>query len=252
MHVGKRLELEHERLGRASEARERAGDHERQQLVLVHVIAQRERPGLVLADRLEHLAEGRMDRAVDQPEPENDDAVGEVVHRVVVIEVDDPEKGLARDALQAVLAAGERRLQVDEVQHLRERERDHREVDPLAPDRERPHQVAEHRGSEHAREDAELGRETHDLGRMAGDVARGAEEHRVAERKQAGEAEQQVEGGGEQREAQRLHEEDGVHQRRRDEPDDEQHRVEDLAPVVHAASFPCRRGRPAAPAARSP
>ena len=45
------------------------------------------------------------------------------------------------------------------------------------------------------------------LDRVAGDIAGGAEEHGVAERQQSAVADQQIERAGEQRKAQRLHDE---------------------------------------------
>jgi hypothetical protein len=61
-----------------------------------------------------------------------------------------------------------------------------------------------------AERDAQLGREAPDLGGVRRHVAGRAQEHRVAEGQQAAEAEQQVEGAGEQREAQHLHQEHRV------------------------------------------
>jgi hypothetical protein len=75
-----------------------------------------------------------------------------------------------------------------------------------------------------AREDRELGREPPDLGGVRAHVARRAEEHRVSEREQAAEPDQQVEGAREQREAQRLHEE---HRIDAHEGRDRQHRAHD-------------------------
>ena len=47
----------------------RRRQHVREQLVAVDVVAERQRARLVLADRLEHLPERRMHRAVDQQKP---------------------------------------------------------------------------------------------------------------------------------------------------------------------------------------
>ena len=52
----------------------------------------------------------------------------------VVGQVDEAEQLAARHGLDSVLAAGERRLQIEEEHHLRQRQRDHREIDPLAAD----------------------------------------------------------------------------------------------------------------------
>ena len=79
-------------------------------------------------------------------------------------EVDQPEQMAARDRLDAVLAAGERRLQGEEVDHLGERQRDHREVDAGAADREPAEHQADQRGSRGAGKDRELGRPAPGLG----------------------------------------------------------------------------------------
>ena len=55
-----------------------------------------------------------------------------------------------------------------------------------------------------------------DLGGVGADVTRRAEEHRVAERQQADVADQQIEGAGEQGEAQGLHDEERIGDERRD------------------------------------
>jgi hypothetical protein len=52
-------------------------------------------------------------------------------------QVDQAEQRAARHRLDAVLAAGEGRLQREEEDHLREGQRDHGEVDALPADRER-------------------------------------------------------------------------------------------------------------------
>src|SRR3546814_9241523 len=62
------------------------------------------------------------------------------------------------DALDPVLAAGEGRLEREEVDHLGERQRDHREVDAVAADRQRADDQP-HRGRHrHPGHDARFGR----------------------------------------------------------------------------------------------
>ena len=127
---------------------------------------------------------------------------------------------------------GERRLQAEEEDHLRERQRDHREIDALAADREQAGHHAEQRGARGAGRIASSGGKPQTLAACAVDVARGAEEHGVAEGQQAAEADQQVEGAGEQREAQRLHQEHRVDDERRD-------REDAIARADHAAMRAC-------------
>src|SRR2546425_12653152 len=85
--------------------------------------AERDGARLVLADGLEHLAERRVDRAIDDEEPEEKDREHREVHRVGVLEIEDAEQRATGHRLDAVLAAGELRLDGEEVDHLRERER---------------------------------------------------------------------------------------------------------------------------------
>src|SRR5207244_6510093 len=54
-------ELKDDGLGAAGQPRERAGEHEGEELVLLRGIAERDGPRLVLANGLQHLAEGRVD-----------------------------------------------------------------------------------------------------------------------------------------------------------------------------------------------
>ena len=106
-----------------------------------------------------------------------------------------------RHAGQAVLAAGavRQRIELDEEEHLGDRHRDHREIDAGAPQRDQPDQIADDRGRDHADEQRQ-----HDVGKagcgeqIGGDEAAGAVERRLAERQQAGVAEQDVEADAEQ------------------------------------------------------
>jgi hypothetical protein len=79
---------------------------------------------------------------------------------------------------------------------------------------------AERGGDRRAEQDRELGRQAPDLGGMARGVPGHAEEHRVAEGEEADIADQEVEGGGEEGEAERLHQEDRIDDEGRDEARD--------------------------------
>ena len=67
---------------------------------------------------------------------------------------------------------GERRLQIDEIQKLRQRERDHREIDALAANSDDTGDDAKPGGASGADQNSKLRREAPDLQRMRGDVAR--------------------------------------------------------------------------------
>src|SRR6266496_1600345 len=218
VHVGERLGLEHHRLERSGEPRERGRDDEGEQLVPVDVVPERQRARFVLPDRAEHVPERRVDGSVDEPEAEEEDGVGEVVHRVLAVEGDEPEELPPRHALQAVVAAREVHLDGAEVDDLRQAERDHREVDPGAPDGEPADGEPEDRRHRRPEEDAELRREPPHLERVAGHVPGRAQERRVAEGEEPGVAEQQVERAGEERHAEHVHDEHRVHEVRQDQP----------------------------------
>lgn len=143
----------------------------------------------------------------DEQEAQRANGQHHVIQREVGIERQQAKEATARHALQAVLATGERRLQAEEVQHLRQRQRNHREVDALPPDRQHPHDEAKQRPGRHARNDADFRREPQIAHHITGDVACAAKERGMAERQQTRKAEQQVERTSEQREAQHLHDE---------------------------------------------
>ncbi|MNL24681.1 hypothetical protein D3C87_1461260 [compost metagenome] len=237
MHVRQRAEAQHQRLDRTGQARQRGRDHEGQQLEAIDIVSKRNCARFVLLDGLEDLAERRVHGTHDQCECRHDDGQRHVVQRDVLGEREHAEQLAARNALQAVLAARERRLQADEEQHLRQRQRDHREIDALAPDGQRADHVADARPGQCAEDQAHFRRHAPDLHRVAGRVAGAAEERRVAEREQPGKADQQVECAREQREAHHLQYEHRVGARHRghDQPQQQQ-AVKHL--LLHTRSVP--------------
>jgi len=80
--------------------------------------------------------------------------------------------------LDAVLAAGELRLQAEEEHHLREGQRDHREIDTLAADREIADHGAERGRGRDAGQDAQFGRQPPHFDGMGGDVGGAAKKTR--------------------------------------------------------------------------
>ena len=83
MHVRQRGQLEDQRLGRAGDAGQRRRQHEDGELVLVDAVAERHRAGLVVADRLQHLPERRVDDPVDQQQPGHENDRHQRVERTV-------------------------------------------------------------------------------------------------------------------------------------------------------------------------
>ena len=114
------------------------------------------------------------------------------------------KRAALRHRLDAVLAVGERRLDAEEIDHLREGDGDHGEIDADRADGERTDDETE-RGR---RGDAERDRrdrfEAPDFRGVGADVVRQPQEHRVPEREEVDVADQQVEGAGEEGEAERF------------------------------------------------
>src|SRR5260370_36568648 len=100
------------------------------------LVAERDRARLILADRFQHLAERRVDGSKNDQKTEQESGEDDVVKDGRVGEIENSEQITLRNALDAVFAMGERRLQIDEVEELRQRQRNHREIDALATDRD--------------------------------------------------------------------------------------------------------------------
>src|SRR6202041_2346567 len=113
---------------------------------------------LVLADRFQHFAERRVDGTEDHEEAEHEARDDNVINHRRLGEIKDPEQIALRDSLDAVLTMGERRLQINEVNELRQCQRDHGEIDALAPDRHDAGDDAKPRRCRYADENAKLRR----------------------------------------------------------------------------------------------
>ncbi|MNK75331.1 hypothetical protein D3C87_948700 [compost metagenome] len=251
MDIGQGHHAEEHGLHRASQPCKRGRQHEGRGADPVDVVAQRRGARRVVAHRHQHLPERRVDGAVDQEAGQREEAEEQVVQRLVVAQVDPPQQRAARDALQSVLAAQRRPLQHDEECQLRQGQRDHREVDALASHRQAADDPAQRRGQADTDQDAQLERHAPDGHRVTGCVARAAEEGGVAERQQAAVAQQQVEGAGKQCKADQLHQQHRVHEGGGQQTHRKHQQQRRTSREFHFSS-PCRRGRPAASAARRP
>ena len=156
-----------------------------------------------------------MDRPVDQEETAQEDREHDEVEGQRLPEIEHAQERAARHRLDAVLTARELGLQAEEVRHLGEGQRDVREVDALAADRQRADDHPEARRDGRAEEDRELRREAPRLRRVGRAIAGRAQESGVTEGQEPDVADQEVEGAREEREAERLHEEHRVHEERR-------------------------------------
>ena len=151
-----------------------------------------------------------MHDADDGQEHRHEDRQHHVVHRDVAAQRNEAQQRAARHALQAVLTPCEGCLQPDEIDHLRHRQRDHREVDSLATNGDHANHRTDQTRAQRARQHAQLGAESRRADEIAREVGRGPEIGRVPERQQTGVAQQQIERAGENRIAQGLHHEDRV------------------------------------------
>ncbi len=133
-----------------------------------------------------------------------------------------------RHARQPVLAAGpvRQRIEFDEIEHLRDRDGDHREIDASAPQRDQPDQIADDAGCDHADDQRQKDiRKACARQQVGGDEAAGAIKRRLAEGQKAGETEQNIEADAEQAPHQNAVDRVGrkaevrQHERRNNQPD---------------------------------
>src|SRR5260370_35282103 len=125
---------------------------------MIGVGAKRDGARLIFPDRLQDLAEGRVDGAKDQEKAEQEPGQNDVIKHGGVGEIENSEQVPLRNTLDAVFAMGERRLQIDEIQKLRQRERNHREIDALAAYRNHPGEDTKPGRSGGADQNSKLGR----------------------------------------------------------------------------------------------
>ncbi|MNI27744.1 hypothetical protein D3C73_814940 [compost metagenome] len=224
MHVRQRRHAEHQHFQPARQARHRGRQRERQQLVARRGITQGPRPLLVVAHRTDHFAERGVQHAQHEGIAQGKYRQREVVHRHHVLQIENAEQLAARHALQAVLAPREARLHRNEVDQLRQRQGDHREVDALAADGDGAEHQPQQPTGDHPGQEPEFRRGAQQLHDDAGCIRGRAKECRMAERQQTHIAHQQIECRGEQREAQHLHQERGVDEPGRGQRHHGQHR----------------------------
>src|SRR6266849_6277783 len=200
---------EAERVERAGEPGERSGEDERQQLDPVDVVAARDGTIAVLADRLQHGAERRVQDALQGRDRQHNQRVGEEVEGQRVAERQGharQRERLQRDAAQPVVAARQvGGVKGDEVEHLCEGECEHREIDTAPAQAEEPHQGASHHRRPEAEAEGDPQRRHLELGQGdAGSVRAEPLVGGVTEREEPGVAIEEVEAEGEEAEDQYL------------------------------------------------
>ena len=134
MHIGQGGKTHDQGLERAGQSGQRGRQHESHQLVAVDLIAQRNRARFVFTNHLEYLAKRGMHNARNGQETGHKHSHHQVIHGGVRLERQQAKQRTARHALQAVLTPGKRRLQADKIDHLRQGQGDHGEIDALTPD----------------------------------------------------------------------------------------------------------------------
>src|SRR5213593_1127265 len=223
-----RDDVEPEGVEGAGEPREEGGEDERQELDATRVIAARGGALAVLADRLEHGAEGRVEDALEGGDRRGNERQGEVVEGERGVERDRDAGERQRrqgDPAEAVVAAGPvGEVESDEVEELGERECQHREVDATPAQAEEADQrAARRREAEPRREPepqrADLELRERDTGAIGAEPPVGG----VAEGEQPRVAVEEVEAEGEEAVDQDLRGERLVrHEVREDREDDEE------------------------------
>ena len=217
--------VEHEGVGRHEalhEGEQPAGetgvsrrDHESGQLVAVNVVAERRRAQRIVAQRAQDRPDRRTHNAQRDHETDEIPERQKHIDRPVALEIERGEAEVdarLRDARQTVLAAGvvRQRIELDEEEHFRDGDGDHREIDAGAPERDQADEIADNSGDHGADDDRREHIRKVDLGqKIGGEHAAGAEERRLSEGEEAGIAEQDVEA-----EAEQAPDQDAVHGRR--------------------------------------
>ena len=204
----------------AGEPAEAAGDDEGEIFVQPGIVAQDLHAQLALANAHQAAAERGAHQRVHAQKRNREQAEDQVEERHLVCEVDAEFGTLPQ--IDAVVAAGQRVPAVGEPPHaLSERERDHQKIDAGGADREQAEQGGKQSAAEHAERydepeivaQAELVACRQDRGHVGADAEIGG----LAERGEAGEAEQDVE----------AHHQDGERERAGGEQDEEGVRVRD-------------------------
>ena len=216
----------------AREPRQPGGEHERDQHLHARVVADALRARAVVADRAQRLSERRLGRARGDQIAERRDGEREVIEMVRIVEVDRSERP-ERNAGKSIVAAGVGvGLPGDEIDHLRERERHHREVDSRAPDRQISGRNREHERGDGPEEQRHGHRKPRAQKHVRRHVRAGAPEHGVAERKQPRVAKDEVEGEREQSPGKDVHRQDGIDEARQDQQQEQDTRAHHPAPGV--------------------
>src|SRR3546814_793961 len=206
----------------ACEPRHRRRDDGGGELVALDGVALEAGALLVRADCRQHVAEGRAQQPQQQEEDAEGDRCAESVVGPAVAQIDRPE-GAAREAAEAVLAAGDLGpAERDGVAEGRQRQGHQREVDAAPTQHEDADDRRQRRDQRHCQQDRQQDLVGQPMPlRQGGRVGADSEPGGVAEGDQAGKADQDVEaegGDGENDQHRR-----GVHRQADERQDEGQH-----------------------------
>ena len=182
-----------------------------------------------------------MDDPVDQGERGQHYDQQHVVQRRGVVQFQPSEQGAARHALQPVFPPGGGPAQRDEVNDLRQGQRDHGEINPPALERQEAEKRSQRPGNGNRRQECEFCGEAMVLDQECRCIGGNAIEGRMPERQQSAVAENQVERCGEQCHRQCFHEKDRIDgQRGHGQHANEQQQQEAILSISHRQPFPSR------------
>ena len=91
-----------------------------------------------------------MDSAIDQPKPKQENRQHDVVKIQIVFKIDHAQQFSTGYGLQAVFTAGKWRLQIKEIDQLRQCQSNHGEINALPAYRQTADDVAQTRSGERA------------------------------------------------------------------------------------------------------
>ena len=186
---------------RARQPRQRAGQHEGRQLQPEGGEAQRLHPHLVLADADQRPPETRIDQPVEHQHHRGEQQHHQRGELRIAGQVN-PGQRLPARQVHAIFAAPGLQADCQVVDHLREGQRDHDEVDAARSQRDRAHHRRERRRGQHRQRPRHqrIGDTLH--AQDARDIGAHAEERRMAQADQSAKAQDQIQAGGQQREDQ--------------------------------------------------
>jgi len=151
-----------------------------------------------------------MHNAMDQQEADHEHRGNKPIHGHVRRKVYHAKQLAARHRLNAIFTASEGGLQAEEVDHLRQCQRDHGEVNALTANGDPTKNRPLHAGQKRAHDDGKLRRKPPNLGAMRCNIAAHAKIGRMTEGGKPDIPNQQIEGASKQGEAEQLHQEDGI------------------------------------------